>query len=376
MNSVGWIRVPRRGTRMGIAVALSAVVVATSGCGAGLEQVPLPAPGVGGQTYELTATFANALNLPDKAKVRAAGADVGEVTAMKAENFRAIVTLKIKSSSIFAVGTVAQLRSATPLGDVFVALIPPKNALSNGPILRHRDAIGIADTSSAATVEEVLTTSSLLVNGGAIRNLTKIVNGLGDAVGEGGTGAAELINETTRVISGLSARSGDIADIVAATDELSATLAGQRGALAESLDAAGPALGVVSANTSQILDLVSAVDRISAQISRFPSVAGTDYRSTIADLNRLSDYFNRAALNPNADLDAVNGLLAPLIKATSSTSAHANINVAAVAVGVVGDPNHKADPGMRVPDLTDAARMVGSLTYLFERLHDRVVGGG
>ena len=46
-------------------------------------------------------------------------------------------------------------------------------------------AIPLAGTKSAATIEEVLSTSSLLVNGGAVRNLTKIVNGLGagDAFG-------------------------------------------------------------------------------------------------------------------------------------------------------------------------------------------------
>ena len=66
------------------AVGLSAVLV-LSGCAApSLDKVPLPAPSVGSDSYTLTATFANALNLPLKAKVRLGGADIGEVVSMKA----------------------------------------------------------------------------------------------------------------------------------------------------------------------------------------------------------------------------------------------------------------------------------------------------
>ena len=44
-----------------------------------LESLDLPAPSIGSDDYAVTATFANALNLPDMAKVRIKGADIGEV---------------------------------------------------------------------------------------------------------------------------------------------------------------------------------------------------------------------------------------------------------------------------------------------------------
>ncbi|MGL5444309.1 MAG: mammalian cell entry protein, partial [[Mycobacterium] stephanolepidis] len=49
-----------------------------SGCATnGLASLPLPAPSAGSGGYSLTALFTNALNLPDRAKVKLAGADVG-----------------------------------------------------------------------------------------------------------------------------------------------------------------------------------------------------------------------------------------------------------------------------------------------------------
>ena len=71
----------------------AAVVFLCAGCSsAGLADLPLPAPGLGAGGYRLTAVFANALNLPERAKVKLAGADIGEVESMAAKDFRAVTT--------------------------------------------------------------------------------------------------------------------------------------------------------------------------------------------------------------------------------------------------------------------------------------------
>ena len=78
--------------------------------------------GSGSGGYKLTAVFANALNLPMKAKVKLAGADVGQVESMVARNYTAVTTLRISDGVQLPRGSTAELRTATPLGDVFVAL--------------------------------------------------------------------------------------------------------------------------------------------------------------------------------------------------------------------------------------------------------------
>lgn len=86
---------------------------------------------MGSQSYKLTARFANALNLPAKAKVRLGGADVGEVESMDAVDYVAVVQLRIREGVRLPVGTTAQLRTATPLGDVFVAVTPPATPVAS-----------------------------------------------------------------------------------------------------------------------------------------------------------------------------------------------------------------------------------------------------
>lgn len=107
------------------AVALT-MCVTVSGCATeGLASLPLPAPGDTGEGYTLTAVFANALNLPDMAKVKLAGADVGQMESMVARNYTAVTTLRIRDGVQLPQGSTAELRSATPLGDVFVSIRPP-----------------------------------------------------------------------------------------------------------------------------------------------------------------------------------------------------------------------------------------------------------
>ncbi|WP_083138222.1 MlaD family protein [Mycobacterium alsense] len=370
------MRVPnRKPNRAALAVvAAAATTCLATSCSAGLDSLPLPAPTAGTDTYPLTATFANALNLPAKAKVRVSGADVGEVESMTAENYTAVVTMRIDSAVRIPVGTTAELRSATPLGDVFVSLKPPAVGAPGGAVLRAGDRIPLQSTKSAATIEEVLSTSSLLVNGGAVRNLTKIVNGLGAALGGKGEKLGNLLDESNRLLGNLSARSVAIKRALTQTGDLAGTLAAQQRAIDDAIAAAGPAMGTIAANTNHIIDLIVQVNRITLQLVKFPSVRGVQSRSMMADLNRLSAELNDAANNPGASLPALNSMLGPMLKLTNATSAHVDIDLQDVAIGAFADLHHPADPGSRGPNWTDFRNFVGSLTYELIKLRDKFLG--
>ena len=97
-------------------------------------------------------------------------------------------------------GSTAELRSATPLGDVFVALKPPTPLDPDAPLLKDGDTIGLESTTAAATVESVLSSAAILVNGGAVRNFTNIINGLGKATGDQGQAFGDLISKTNHTL--------------------------------------------------------------------------------------------------------------------------------------------------------------------------------
>lgn len=207
--------------RKRLAAVGAVTAIALSGCATnGLGDLPLPAPGVGTGGYHLTALFSNILNLPNNAKVKLAGADVGQVDDMRVSNYTAITTLRILDGVRLPKGSTAELRSATPLGDVFVSIRPPAGAPSDGPILKEGDTIGLDETTAAATVESVLSSAALVSNGGAVRNLTNVINGFGKATGDQGQAFGDLIKDSNRLLGTLNTRSAQISEALTQTAQL------------------------------------------------------------------------------------------------------------------------------------------------------------
>ena len=127
-------------------------------------------------------------------------------------------------------------------------------------------------------------------------------------------------------------------------------------------------------NTAQIADLVTGVSHITAQLSRFPSLQGTDTRSLIADLNQLSARFNDISTDPNLSLTALNRLIPIVMKSTNSAAIHGTGEVWQLALGSLPDMNYPGDPMFHGPDGTDWHAMIGSLRYEWNLLLDKIYG--
>lgn len=358
-----------------IATSAAAVLVGSlTSCSMGLDRIPLPAPGGARGTYTISATFENALNLPFKAKVRMAGANIGEVESMSAQGYTAVVAMRIDSEVRIPVGTEAELRSATPLGDVFVSLKPPAAVAPGGPMLQPGVTIPLHDTASASTVEDVLSTASLLVNGGAIRNITKVVNGMGKAVAGKGENLDSFLGESTRLVQGLTARSDAVKVALRQADDLAATLSARQDSINEAIAAAGPALGTVADNSGRIVDTVGQLNRTTLALAKFPSIRGEKSRSMVADLDRMATGVNAAIAAPDPTLNTLNKLFGPILKLTNSTASAVDIDLSDLAVGAFADPYHPADPGSHAPTREDFRNMVGSITYQLVQVRNKFWG--
>ncbi|WP_197373337.1 MlaD family protein [Mycolicibacterium baixiangningiae] len=361
-----------------VALAMTACLSLSACATEGLASVPLPAPGGGSGGYTLTAVFSNALNLPAMAKVKLAGADIGELESMQARNYTAVTALRIRDGVQLPKGSTAELRSATPLGDVFVAVKPPAGISAGAALLRDGDTIGLESTTAAATVESVLSSAAILVNGGAVRNFTNIMNGLGKATGDQGQAFGDLIRKTNHTLGTLNRRSDEIATAMTETSRLADQLEAKNRSLGEVLDAAGPATDTLAAHTDQVADLVRQVGDTTDQLRKFPSIAGTDTsgRSVIADANRIAGAWNDVALTPDATLYALNRLMPPFVKSTTSNAIAVRVSIDRLVLGSIPDIGFAGDTGLHGPKRYNWHQLVGSLRYTLLRLQERVVGKG
>ncbi|MFM9034122.1 MAG: MlaD family protein [Mycobacterium sp.] len=365
--------------RLSVALA-AAVSLSTAGCATnGLASLPLPKPGLSrGSGYTLTAVFENALNLPAFAKVRLAGADVGEMETLEAKDYTAVATLRIRDGVQLPQGTNVELRSATPLGDVFIALKPPANS-SGASLLKNGDTIPMENTAEAATVENLLTGAAVLVNGGAVQNLTDLINGAGKAAGEnGGKNFRQLVDKTNQLLGTMDRRTEQISDSLTALSGLSRRIDEKNSVLVDLMTAAGPATNVLAQHTNQIADLVVQAGATTESINKFPSINGTDTsgRSVIADLNKISSDFNDVVLDPNSNLASINKLMPPVIKSTSGSAISLRGNIDRLILGRIPDIGFAGDPGFSPLKWANYNQLIGSFQYTLYRLQERVVGRG
>ncbi|WP_102417320.1 MlaD family protein [Mycobacterium sp. 4858] len=364
-------------------LAAAAAAMVTAGCATnGLASLPLPAPGLGSGGYSLNAVFSNALNLPMNAKVKLGGADVGQLESMVARNYTAVTRLRIRDGVQLPRGSTAELRTATPLGDVFVALKPPAPGEppgeADGPLLKDGDTIGLDSTAAAATVESVLSSAAILVNGGAVRNFTNIINGFGKATGDQGQAFGDMIRKSNELLGRLDSRSDQISAALTQLSQLADQLDAKNQTITDLVVAAGPATSALADNTTQLSDLAVQVGDTSRLLARFPSIGGTDTsgRSIIRDLNTVAGAANDVAMSPDTSWLSINRLIPALVKSTAGNSISVNVGVDKIMLGSLPDIGFPGDIGLHGPHHYNVNLLVGTLKYTLWRLQERVVGRG
>ncbi|WP_063007728.1 MlaD family protein [Nocardia kruczakiae] len=196
-------------------VPLTLAAALSAGCGLDPGSMPVPGTGVSGDTYHVRIEFANALNLPARAKVMSAGVRVGSLTAVRVTNpgagtpGMAVADVEIQRSVRLSSATTAQLRQNTLLGDIYIELSTP--AGSNGRTVAPDGVIPLAQSKPALQVEDILSGVATFTGSGAVGQFQDIVAQVNAAMPSDPA-------ETSRVAGVLGA---DLADVAANLDSLS-----------------------------------------------------------------------------------------------------------------------------------------------------------
>ncbi len=209
------LRVLGKRAVLGVAALSLTLGSATAGCSFQPAHIPVPGAGVDGPTYPLRVEFANVLNLPQGAKVIADGVRVGELTeltlidATRARPGFVVAEIEVLDSVRLPVGTTAELRQETPLGDVHIALTEPEHP--GGPTLAPGATIPLDHTVQPPLIEDILAALSIFVGSGAITDMQDIVRTVNGAL-------PQDPRETARIAGALGSDLDDLAADTAAVD--------------------------------------------------------------------------------------------------------------------------------------------------------------
>ncbi|UGT38832.1 MlaD family protein [Nocardia yamanashiensis] len=171
--------------RFTIRLATAAVAASTlAGCAFDPNAVQLP--GSGGDTYRVHIEFANALNLPARAKVMANGVQVGQLARVTVVDPAATVPGHVRADIDvdrpvrLPRSSTAQLRQNTILGDVFIEITTPTTGFES--VLADGGTIPVTQTEPAVQVEDVLAGLATFVQGGAFHQFQDLVDRMNTAL--------------------------------------------------------------------------------------------------------------------------------------------------------------------------------------------------
>lgn len=239
--------------------ALGLVLVTLSGCSTTMRDLPVPGTGVSGDTIEVTAEFAEALNLAHGAPVKVNGVDMGKVEEITVDDFTAQATLTLKADAGLRDGAQARLRYTTPLGELFVDVTNP----ATGKELGDGARLELEDTETAPTVEDALAQASLLINGGGLAQLQTVTEELNTALNGNEGDYRALLDRATVFLTEANATTRSIDGVLTSLSSLSKTLSSREDTINRAVKEIRPAAKVLRERTPQLTELLAEVERFS-----------------------------------------------------------------------------------------------------------------
>ncbi|MCU4184182.1 MCE family protein [Acidiferrimicrobium sp. IK] len=352
-----------RRARIPAVVAAAAVLV--SGCGLSFQSLP-QLGSVSGSGYPIYATFSNVQNLAPNAQVRLGDAVVGHVTAIKAHDFKAHLTLRIAPGTTLSAGTTAQVRFASPLGDEYVALTPP--ATETKAVLTPGTTLGEESTSAAPTVADTLAALGAVLYGSGLGQAHDVVKDVNQILGGNHVQIQQLIANLDTVLGSLAGNDTHLDAALDAARSIVTELNNGTGAITTALQTLPPAAAAVSADNSQLQQLLQGINSLSPVVVNVLAESGQqladDVRQAVPVLQSLQSAQNEFGTDSSlftqvakaVERDAPNGYVQLNVNFTGTFPSAEPIPALAPILGCTAPtPPSECPPGSAIGSILGAS---------------------
>ncbi|WP_063049290.1 MCE family protein [Nocardia arthritidis] len=276
-----------------VAVGL-AVALGVSGCEwDGLNSLPMPGTeGTAPGSYEVRIQMPNVTTLTRNSPVRVHDVAVGTVSKIEVEDWHALVTVTLNPDVQLPANAVAKIGQTSLLGSNHLELAEPTDQAPEGR-LRAGDVIPLARAGTYPTTEQVLSSLSVVLNGGGVAQLETITHELNSALTGREEAIRDLLPQLNELTTNLDRQTGDIIAAMSGLDRLGGQLAEQRDVVAAAIEQIHPALTVLADRRANITRAITALGELSDVVGRIVDASGEDLkanlRSLVPALKSLSD---------------------------------------------------------------------------------------
>jgi phospholipid/cholesterol/gamma-HCH transport system substrate-binding protein len=259
--------------------ALAGVGLLVSGCGFTAGDLAR-ANNNRGEGYLVTVVVPDALNLPDGSPVRIGGVPVGKVDTVKAEDYEAKVTMKIKNDTKLTDQAKVRLRYTTALGEMYVQIEPS----TQGTPLKGGETLARTQSETAPSVEDALASASLLINGGGLGSIQTIVDELNTALEGRVPTTHALVSKLDHFMTTVTGSQREIDRILTALSSTSKTLNAREATINKALVEIRPAAKTLTDNTDELVALLRQAEKFGSTAKRIVDANRDDIALIVKEL--------------------------------------------------------------------------------------------
>lgn len=272
----------------GVAAAATLVAMAmatVTGCSFnGLNSFPLPGNSTGGEpVFTVEVEMADVQNLVANSEVKAGNVTVGTVRSIRVDTSIAVLTVDVRQDAHLGSNATATLAQKSLLGAQYLELVTPQGQDAVGQ-LRDGDVIPLSRTSRFPETEAVLSTLSLLLNGGGLQQIRTITRESNAALGGNEAEVNALFGRLATFVEGLDSQREDIVRAIDSLDRLSGDLAAQTGTIDRAVSSIQPALTIVDDQQRLLRDMLGSVGSAAEVANETLDASHDDLTANLANL--------------------------------------------------------------------------------------------
>ncbi|MEU0872732.1 MCE family protein [Nocardia brasiliensis] len=262
-----------------------AVLLGVSGCEwDGLNSLPMPGTeGTMDGAYQVRIQMPNVTTLTRNSPVRVDDVTVGTVSNIEVEGWHALVTVSLNPNVHLPANAVAKIGQTSLLGSNHIELAAPTDTAAQGQ-LKGGDVIPLERAGAYPTTEQVLSSLSVVLNGGGISQLETITRELNSALTGRENDIRDLLPQLETLTTGLDKQRNDIIAAMSGLDRLGGQFAQQRDVVARAIERIHPALTVLADRSANITAAISALGDLSDVTDRIVTTSGENLKANLRSL--------------------------------------------------------------------------------------------
>lgn len=305
------MRTARTVAALAAIVALAVPLAACSSTDVVSRASAIGAQGTGEGAYQITARIPSAAGLVPNAPVMMNDATVGSVHDIEVADWNAQIVLRLNPEVKVPDGSHAMIGMTSVLGSSHLEIVPPadkKNGeyvqpggslpLPNCPEpgnLAQPEGKAVPDITSAQTVdpcrypttEQVLSSLSVVLNGGGLSQMGEIVSELSSAFGGRGDDLKSLIPRLNKVVSDLDSQTSDIIAATEGMDRLSAQINSQEQTVQRALTSGPQILQLLVDQRQNLVTALGSVGDLAETANEVLSRNGEDIEVIASNMQEL-----------------------------------------------------------------------------------------